>query len=80
MQYRITITAKCYEDEIENTLNFLSNKFGVPKDSFKITEALSIDPLGDNEYIIKGDFGQMMLFDTPEELERSKYRVFKEEE
>lgn len=79
MQYRITITAKCYEDEIGNTLNFLSNKFGVPKESFKIAEDLSIDPF-DQQYAIKGDFGQMMLFDTPEELERCKYRVFKEEE
>lgn len=78
MQYRITITAKCYEDDIENTLNFLSNKFGVPKESFKVTETFGFDPMKD-EYTIKVEFMQTVLFDTPEELERSKYRVFKEE-
>lgn len=79
MQYRITITAKCYEDEIENTLNFLSNKFGVPKESFKIVEVDTFNPL-EHRYTIKVEFIQPILFDTPEELERSKYRVFKEEE
>lgn len=79
MQYRITITAKCYEDEIENALNFLSNKFGVPKESLKICDTFGFDPL-EHRYAIKVEFMQTILFDTPEEVERSKYRVFKEEE
>ena len=75
----MTVIAKCYEDEVENALNFLSNKFGVPKESFKICDTLGFDPL-EHRYSIKVEFMQTILFDTPEEVERSKYRVFKEEE